>query len=155
MSSYQYRDSSYKDMTVCRPSQLYIMGIHIPGKTVFIKTGPRPVSIWRQIRRPRDRLIFNVGIPILVRWHLYIETVPWRLDNSKCRRGMTCFTTRPSRLYIFPLATYIGIYHAHAMLMRRVDHNECSYMAKTVDLQLLHPRGKVHSCWHEEAEISS
>ena len=26
-----------------------------------------------KIRRSRDRLIFNMGIPILVRWHLYIE----------------------------------------------------------------------------------
>ena len=35
-----------------------------------------------------DRLIFNVGIPILVRRHLYIETAPWwtsahRTDYSK------------------------------------------------------------------------
>ena len=29
-----------------------------------------------KIRRSRDRLIFNMVIPILVRWHLYIETVP-------------------------------------------------------------------------------
>ena len=29
-----------------------------------------------KIRRSRDRLIFNMGIPILVRWHLYIETAP-------------------------------------------------------------------------------
>ena len=27
-----------------------------------------------KIRRPRDRLIFNMGIHTLVRWHLYIET---------------------------------------------------------------------------------
>ena len=29
-----------------------------------------------KIRRSRDRLIFNMGIPILVRRHLYIETTP-------------------------------------------------------------------------------
>ena len=29
-----------------------------------------------KIRRLRDRLIFNMGIPILVRRHLYIETTP-------------------------------------------------------------------------------
>ena len=29
-----------------------------------------------KIRPPWDRLIFNMWIPILVRWHLYIETVP-------------------------------------------------------------------------------
>ena len=32
-----------------------------------------------KIRRSRDRLIFNMGIPILVRWRLYIETTPWYL----------------------------------------------------------------------------
>ena len=30
-----------------------------------------------KIRRPQDCLIFNMGIPILVRWHLYIEMAPW------------------------------------------------------------------------------
>ena len=29
------------------------------------------------IRRSQDSLIFNMGIPILVRQHLYIETAPW------------------------------------------------------------------------------
>ena len=29
-----------------------------------------------KIRRSRDRLIFNMGIPMLVR-HLYIESAPW------------------------------------------------------------------------------
>ena len=29
-----------------------------------------------KIRRSLDHLIFNMGIPILVRWHLYIETGP-------------------------------------------------------------------------------
>ena len=26
----------------------------------------------------RDHLIFNMGVPILVRQHLYIETAPWQ-----------------------------------------------------------------------------
>ena len=30
-----------------------------------------------KIRWSRDHLIFNMGVPILVRWHLYIETAPW------------------------------------------------------------------------------
>ena len=56
---------------------------------------PRPVSTWRpsspamestmlKIRRSRDRLILNMGIPILVRRHLYIETAPrfkWQHDG--------------------------------------------------------------------------
>ena len=28
------------------------------------------------IRRSRDRLIFNMGMAILVRWHLFIATAP-------------------------------------------------------------------------------
>ena len=51
--------------------------------------GPQdPVSILRpsfpgmgipmlKIRRLWDRLNFNMGIPLQVRWHLYIETAPW------------------------------------------------------------------------------
>ena len=42
-------------------------------KTVF----PRYGDSMLKIRRSRDRLIFNMGIPILVRRHLYIETAPW------------------------------------------------------------------------------
>ena len=34
-----------------------------------------------KIRRSRDRLFFNMGIPILVRRHRYIETDPW-VPNS-------------------------------------------------------------------------
>ena len=51
-----------------------------------------PVSIWRpsfpgmgipmlKIRWSRDRLIFNMGILILARRHLYIETAPWSLNE--------------------------------------------------------------------------
>ena len=49
---------------------------------------PGPVSIWRpsfpgmwspmlKIRRSRDRLIFNMGIPIQIRRYLNIEAAPW------------------------------------------------------------------------------
>ena len=34
-----------------------------------------------KIRLSRDSLIFNMGIPILVRKHLYIETAPWILTS--------------------------------------------------------------------------
>ena len=33
-----------------------------------------------KIRRSWDRLILNMGIPLLVRRHLYIETAPWNLS---------------------------------------------------------------------------
>ena len=52
-----------------------------------VLTNQGPVSIWKpsfpgmeipmlKIRRSWDRLIFNMGIPILVRRYLYIETGP-------------------------------------------------------------------------------
>ena len=35
-----------------------------------------------KIRRPRDRLIINMGIPISGKDDLYIETGPWYLHSS-------------------------------------------------------------------------
>ena len=42
-----------------------------------------------KIRRSRDRLIFNMGIPILARQHLYIPTAPW----SSLVLSVLCITT--------------------------------------------------------------
>ena len=36
-----------------------------------------------KIRRSLDRLIFNMGIPILVRRHLYTKTAPWLLPSQR------------------------------------------------------------------------
>ena len=35
-----------------------------------------------KIRRSWDRLIFNMGVPILVRRYLYIEMAPWPSQNN-------------------------------------------------------------------------
>ena len=49
-----------------------------PGPCLNIKTiFPRYGDSHVKIRRSRDRLIFNMGISILVRRHLYIETALW------------------------------------------------------------------------------
>ena len=48
-----------------------------PGPRRNIKTVFPGMEIpMLKIRRSRDRLIFNMGIPILVRQHLYIEAAP-------------------------------------------------------------------------------
>ena len=47
-------------------------------KAVF----PRYRILVFRIRRWRDHLIFNMGIPVLVRRHLYIETAPWFLGKK-------------------------------------------------------------------------
>ena len=48
-----------------------------PGPCFNIKTiFPRYGISMLKIRRSRDRLIFNTGVPILVRRYIYIETAP-------------------------------------------------------------------------------
>ena len=51
-----------------------------------------------EIRRSLDRLISTMGFPILVRWHLYIESVPvvfslrpLTFENRICRFSVLCF----------------------------------------------------------------
>ena len=46
------------------------------------------------IRRSRDRLIFKMGIPILVRRHLYIETPP-RFPQNVCYQCWKMLTMVP------------------------------------------------------------
>ena len=51
---------------------------YYPGPPLNIKTIFPGLGIpMLKIRRSWDHLIFNMGIPILVRRHLYIETAPW------------------------------------------------------------------------------
>ena len=57
---------------------------HFNIKTAF----PRYGIPMLKIRRSRDRLIFNMGIPILVRRHPYIEMGPW------------CFLVWPGNEYL-------------------------------------------------------
>ena len=48
------------------------IGIPMSPQYKFVSSGIGIPML--KIRRSQDRLIFNIGIPILVRWHLYIET---------------------------------------------------------------------------------
>ena len=68
-----------------------------PGPRLNIKmvfAGTR-ISMLK-IRRSRDRLIFNMGIPILVRRHIYIETAPrsqrvnWGIKIKKINQQKIC-----------------------------------------------------------------
>ena len=79
----QYRDSHYEGNDNCL---IFVIGIPVPGKMVLFWNGVQgPDSIKRyhltsignptvEIRWSYDRLISTVGFPILVRWHLYIES---------------------------------------------------------------------------------
>ena len=62
-------------------------------KTVFLGMGIPMLKI----RRSQDHLIFNMGMPILVRQHLYIEMAPrtqWNhwgfFDQSQCSLATGC-----------------------------------------------------------------
>ena len=77
-----------------------------PISTVFPSMGIPMLKM----RRSRDHLIFNMGIPILVRWHLDIESAPWNLQ-IKCpceisklpvaKRCLDCIPSNMFRLYYF------------------------------------------------------
>ena len=51
-----------------------------------------------KIRRSQDRFIFNIGIPILVRLHLYIETAP-RLPYTERKHNLVRGTTSLLKLF--------------------------------------------------------
>ena len=61
--------SWHRDLTPSEPVQ---------GPSQYKNGFPRyRVSHYNKIRRPWDRLIFMMGIPIPVRWHLYISIFRW------------------------------------------------------------------------------
>ena len=81
-------------------------GSRLNIKTVF----PRYRIPMLKIRRSRDRLIFNIGIPILVRRYLYIDTTPSFSsynESSLNRRSRVlfyfnkCFSNTKTTTYVF------------------------------------------------------
>ena len=73
-----------------------------------------------KIRRSRDRLIFNMGIPILVRRHLYIETPPgavfhlWLWTSQPMRK--ICLQSLLIFIIIIIIIIFIIRYHAFSIL---------------------------------------
>ena len=57
-----------------------------------------------EIRRSYDRLISAMGFPILVRWHLYIESGPWK----PCRLQMDGWTDKVNPGYPLQLFRPVG-----------------------------------------------
>ena len=53
-------------------------------KTVFLRYG----ILMLKMGRPRDRLILNTGIPLLVRQHIYIKTATWMSLRSHLHIGL-------------------------------------------------------------------
>ena len=55
-----------------------------------------------EIRRSYDRHFSTMGFPILVRWHIYIESGPWLLTQTQnWPKLATCATLTPSDLSSF------------------------------------------------------
>ena len=80
-AGWQYIQSAYLTIVSMRSP---LGGQKLPGpclniKTVFPGMG---ISIWK-IRWLRDYLVFIMGIPLLLRWNLYIEMDPRRLFQYK------------------------------------------------------------------------
>ena len=98
----------HNELTHCglvMPYSIRNLGHHwlLSGPCLNIKTVFPGMGIpMLKIRRLRDRLIFNMGIPILVRWHLYIETPP---DNGLVpNKQQVCFE---------PMMVYFTDTHMH------------------------------------------
>ena len=58
-------------------------------KTIFPRYGDSHVKDKTVGDGRGDRLIFNMGIPILIRWHLYIEMPPWTKNESRFSRNIS------------------------------------------------------------------
>ena len=70
---------NYPLLTQGAPLQTWVVVLSIMGDMevwprLNIKPGPGIPNL--KMRRSRDRLIFNMGISILIRRHLYVETAP-------------------------------------------------------------------------------
>ena len=88
MSSYQFRRSHCGDKTILRPSYLH-NGISYTDEMTSLYW----ISIGNPIvekRRSYDCLISTMGFPILIKWHLYIES------------GPRCFTSSTTTLLLTP-----------------------------------------------------
>ena len=74
-------------------------------KTVFVRYG---IPMLR-IRRSEDRLIFNMGIPVLVRWHFYVETEPsLRYHGSNIYFFCGIYALAQGNAYTFPWSLPLG-----------------------------------------------
>ena len=71
-----------------------------------------------KMRRSRDRLIFNIGIPILVRRHIYIEAAPRHILPQK----------EPVFLLFYNDAmTWNGRHITSPLLRKSTDHCRCIF----------------------------
>ena len=87
-----------------------------------------------KIRQSWDRLVFNMGIPILVRRHLYIETAP-RVNWQVCRNHGQVYHMIP-QIPVDLLPQKQSTTHICAYFMRYTLCYIYSVWAKSGDLEL-------------------
>ena len=92
-----------------------------------------------EIRRSYDRLISTMGFPILVRWHLYIESGPWKtvVSNVFLLVSHLLYKEVPSQ-------------HGHDPEVRTLEHDVHNPHGAPCGRAQLLQRGKHHgdvSCW--------
>ena len=101
-------------------------------KTVFPRYGDSHV---------KDRLIFNMGIPILVRRHLSIETGPWSIYLIK---QYNIWNVHTGFIYLYVavviLSFYVDLYDTFAHIIH------CWFTGKEIKQQCAIP---VHNSWDE------
>ena len=77
------------------------------------------------IRRSYDRLISTMGFPILVRWHLYIESGPSWISMTEGARKQPKQTRRPCNQYLYRLL------HCIRDCIRKQERCNLSYLSET------------------------
>ena len=71
-TSREYSNTHHKEMCSDTETGSCFSGLRLNINTVFPCMGIPLLKI----RRSRNRLIFNMEIPIQVRWHIYVDTAP-------------------------------------------------------------------------------
>ena len=76
-----------------------------------------------KIRRSQDRLIFNMGIPILVRRHLYIETAPLSsMRNASIACVISMLRNHENTFHVS--LTHFGVKGVNLQLFMDFGHSE-------------------------------
>ena len=88
------------------------------------------------VKRSRDHLIIKMGIIILVRWHLYIETVPWEPIYEGFMRSLLKFCKK-SHDHLYAYEFFLISAHKcklllYALLLYHTIHSELDFVVTIV-----------------------
>ena len=90
----------------------------IPGPYLNINTVvPGMGCSMLKIKRSWDRLIFNMGIPLLARRYLYIETDPWLIKYSAMQHDYVRYIILRKSLSEYYFKEYSDLRHSELLSM--------------------------------------